>query len=98
MKREQTIKLNDALSLMAQVDNQGKGIPFSVAYVKYNRTKQEGGELVFLDNCCLSGSNRNLIEHMQVNFKQLEEDIPDAERYKAAYIWSILQFNGMRVV
>ncbi len=98
MKTGQTIRLNDALSLMAQVDTEGKGIPFSVAYVAYNRTKQEGGQLVFLDSCTLSGSNRSQKEHMQVNFKQTAEDLPDEERFKAAYIYSIIQFNGVRVV
>ncbi len=65
---------------------------FSIKFVKKN------GELVFLHRAISTGLNMNMKKNAMRGVRLVDRDFNGIDHITPVLIWSIVEFNGMRVV
>lgn len=88
------IHLRDALRLMDEsMTPDGKTIPFSIAFYRYNDTRPaQNGTVARYSNCTKAVLRQNMSKNMQRGIKVL-----DSGEIKSVHIWLIKEFNGQIV-
>lgn len=69
--------------------------PFSVSWVTYSRTRNEGGKIERMKNVLVSGQQANININDMIAFR--EADKPEGKMQRA-YIWSLLEFNDKKII
>lgn len=85
------IKLNpDALQIMKRVNAAKKPVPFSIVFVKADKARGTGGEVVHLERIFLSDSKRSgSVENRTINIRPI-----NTNDYIMVHLDLILYING----
>lgn len=66
------IKVSDALSIMKRTTANGKLLPFEIVFVKADRARDKGGEILVLDRVYISDAKRSgSVKNRMVNIRPI---------------------------
>jgi hypothetical protein len=82
------IALIDALNLMKNSD-----APFQIKWVKCNREKKEGGEILELTKALKCGARYNLKDNDMISLRQMDS----SNHPHPIHIHLITEFNGQKI-
>lgn len=107
----ESISVKDACDMMKNVDRHKKPVPFSIAFVTYNKETKEGGELVYYEHATLTETNGMASRSYQNKDVKKKSKSPNhwknstrnilplaSQEPKKLHIWLMLMFDGMEVV
>lgn len=87
------IHLADALNIADEKDVHGRKKPFAIKWVSFNKSKQEGGEIMELTEAVKVGSTHSQKDNDLIVVKQLH----NSHHPMPVHIRLIIEFNGLKV-